>query len=158
MLTWMNWLIKGARRRLGHAVFAIMLSLPLGACAEKEMNLDVVVFNYWPQAINDVTLNGNWIGAGFGGFGPGGTGGSTVIGVPIKLGRQQIRWVLSGGEGALRPGEETILLATAELKKVPRDAKYLAIYIYPDETVEVATSHFYPDDSKKGEARKHGRL
>ena len=156
MLTWMNWLIKGARRRLGHAVFAIMLSLPLGACAEKEMNLDVVVFNYWPRAIADVSVNDQYAGGSFGAFGPGGTGGSTVIGVPIKLGRQQIKWVLDGGEDDPRLGEA--ISASAELKKVPRDAKYLAIYIYPDETVEVATSHFYPDDSKKGEALKHGRL
>jgi hypothetical protein len=156
MITWMNELIKGARRWFGRAVFAIMLSLPLGACAEKEMNLDVVVFNYWPRAIADVSVNGQYAGGSFGGFGPGGTGGKTVTGVPIKLGRQQVSWVLDGGEGAPRLGEA--ISASAELKKVPRDAKYLAIYIYPNETVEVATSHFYPDDSKKGEALKHGRL
>lgn len=154
MIAWMNGLSKGARRSFGHAVFAIMLSLPLGACAEKEMNLDVVVFNYWPRAIADVSVNDQYAGGSFGAFGPGGTGGGTVIGVPIKLGKLTIKWTLDGNFPRL--GEQ--VEATTELKKVSGDERYLAIYIYPDETVEVATSHFYPDDSTKGEGLKHGRL
>lgn len=153
MIACMNWLIKGARRWFGRAVFAIMLSLPLGACAEKEMNLDVVVFNYWPQAIMDVTLNGHWIGSSSA-FPA--TGGGTVTGVPVKLGRQEVRWVLSGGEDTPRLDE--VVLATVELKQVPKDAKYLAVHIYPNETVEVAVSRFFPDFSKKGEALRHGKL
>ena len=113
------------------------------------MNLDVVVFNYWPRAIADVSINGKYAGGSFGGFGPGGTGGSTVSGVPIKLGTQEIKWALSGGEHQPRLGE--IIVRKAELKALPRDHRFLAIYIYPDETVEVATSVHYPTYSKKGE-------
>ena len=103
----------------------------------------------------DVSINGEYAGGSFGKFGPGGTGGKTVSGVPIQLGTQEIKWALSGGEHQPRLGE--IIVRKAELKALPRDHRFLAIYIYPDETVEVATSVHYPEDSKKGEEYRRAR-
>jgi len=37
-----------------------------------------------------------------------------------------------------------------ELIDVPRDAVFLAVHIYPDETVELLTSRHYPDKTRKG--------
>ncbi|MCX7220963.1 MAG: hypothetical protein NTY70_19130, partial [Burkholderiales bacterium] len=53
----------------------LMCSTPLmNACAEKKMNLTVVVYNYWPRAITDVSINGKYAGGSFGAYAPGGTG------------------------------------------------------------------------------------
>ena len=118
----------------------------LSSCAEKKMNLTVVVYNYWPRAIADVSINGKYAGGSFGAYGPGGTGGKMVAGVPIHVGEQKIQWVLDGNLPRL--GET--LTATVILKEIPSDSKVLAIHIYPNETVFIETSVRLPDERPNG--------
>jgi hypothetical protein len=130
----------------------LILSLSaLAGCATTSANLTVVVYNYWPRAITDVSINGKYAGGSFGAYGPGGTGGSMVAGVPIHVGEQKIEWALSGGKNSPRLGEK--ISATAVLKEIPKDATVLAIHIYPDETVFVETAEWLPDEKPPGHTR-----
>ncbi|MFZ6751400.1 hypothetical protein [Undibacterium sp. Ren11W] len=130
----------------------LILSLSvLAGCATTSANLTVVVYNYWPRAIADVSINGKYAGGSFGAYGPGGTGSKMVTGVPITVGEQKIEWLLDGGKKQSRLGEK--ISATAVLKEIPRDAKILAIHIYPDETVFVETAEWLPDEKPRGYPR-----
>ena len=115
------------------------------------MNLTVVVYNYWPRGIMDVSINGQYAGGLYGAYGPGGTGGSMIAGVPIHVGKQKIEWTLSGGKDAPRLGE--IITVNAELKELPADAKVLAIHIYPDETIFLETAKQLPGQRPNGVKR-----
>lgn len=130
----------------------LILSLSvLAGCATTSANLTVVVYNYWPRAIADVSINGQYAGGSFGAYGPGGTGAKMVTGVPVTVGEQKIEWLLDGGKKQSRLGEK--ISATAVLKEIPKDAKILAIHIYPDETVFVETAEWLPDEKPPGYAR-----
>lgn len=130
----------------------LILSLSvLGGCATTSANLTVVVYNYWPRAIADVSINGKYAGGSFSAYGPGGTGGKMVTGVPIHVGEQKIEWLLDGGEKQSRLGEK--INATTVLKEIPKNATVLAIHIYPDETVFVETARRLPDEKPPGYAR-----
>ncbi|MFZ6751398.1 hypothetical protein [Undibacterium sp. Ren11W] len=125
------------------AAVSLLCLLPvLTACGTTQKNLTVVVYNYWPRAIADVSINGKYAGGSFGAYGPGGTGGSMVAGVPIHVGEQKIEWVLDGN----LPRLNETLTATAILKDIPSDSKVLAIHIYPDETVFVETARRLPGE------------
>lgn len=134
------------------ATMLLLCAIPLmSSCAEKKMNLTVVVYNYWSRAITDVSINGEYAGGSFGAYGPGGTGGSMVAGVPIHLGEQKVEWVLSGGKDAPRLREK--ITAIVVLKEIPTNSKILAIHIYPDETVFVETAEWLPDERPNGAKR-----
>ncbi|MFZ6751397.1 hypothetical protein [Undibacterium sp. Ren11W] len=142
------------KKLIKNRAMAILLLcfIPLmNACAEKKMNLTVVVYNYWPRGIMDVSINGQYAGGSFGAYGPGGTGGSMVAGVPIHVGEQKIEWALSGGEHSPRLGEK--ITASAMLKDIPSDSKVLAIHIYPDETIFVETARWLPGERLKDVAK-----
>jgi hypothetical protein len=130
----------------------LILSLSvLAGCATTSANLTVVVYNYWPRAIADVSINGQYAGGSFGAYGPGGTGGKMVAGVPITVGEQKIEWLLDGGEKQSRLGEK--ITATTVLKEIPKDATVFAIHIYPDETVFVETARRLPGEKPPGHTR-----
>jgi hypothetical protein len=127
----------------------LMCSTPLmNACAEKKMNLTVVVYNYWPRAIADVSINGKYAGGSYSAYHPGGPGGSMIAGVPIQVGEQKIRWMLDGAENQPRLFEK--IVATTVLKEIPPNAKILAIHIYPNETVYIETAEWLPDERPNG--------
>lgn len=135
-------------------LLSICLSLSLfalNACAIRSANLTAVVYNYWPRAIIDVSINGKYAGGSFGAYGLGGTGAKMVAGVPIHLGEQKVEWTLSGGENAPRLMEK--ITAKAELKEFPSSAKILAIHIYPDETVFLETAKQLPAQRPNGVKR-----
>lgn len=131
------------------ATMLLLCAIPLvSSCAEKKMNLNVIVFNYWPRAIADVSINNEYAGGSFGAYGPGGTGGSMVTGVPIHVGEQKIVWTLDGSKNSPRLGEK--ITATIMLKDIPVNAKVLGIHIYPDETVFVETGIWHLDAHPNG--------
>jgi hypothetical protein len=139
-------------RKLRAAALSLLCLLPvLTACGTTQKNLTVVVYNYWPRAIADVSINGKYAGGSFGAYGPGGTGGSMVAGVPIHVGEQKIEWLLDGGEKQSRLGEK--ITATTVLKEIPKDATVFAIHIYPDETVFVETARRLPGEKPPGHTR-----
>lgn len=112
------------------------------------VTLDVVLFSYLDRPIFDVFVNGK-VGHGSGVYPH--TGGGTVSGVQLPLGPQKITWRLGGPEGMPRNDELVTAKNLPELKDVPKTARYLAIYIYPDDTVELATTNYYPTASPRGE-------
>ncbi|MBO1279888.1 hypothetical protein [Acinetobacter nosocomialis] len=81
-------------------------------------------------------INGEEIGGGFGG------GMNTS---PVKIGSQVITW----GEANSKKkhvAKNQVILTREQLK----GKKYLAVHIYPDETVEITISNNWPMPTEKG--------
>lgn len=108
------------------------------------MEMNVVVFNYWPRALADVYVNGKHAGAGFGAYGPGGTGGSIYCCHDVRPGTMTVEWMLGGPEGDPLTG--TTMRTQATLPAIPPGARYLAVYLYPDGTAHLAAGKVIPDD------------
>ncbi|MDD9316370.1 MULTISPECIES: hypothetical protein [Acinetobacter] len=83
-----------------------------------------------------VKLNGHEIGGGFGG------GMNTS---PVKFGPQVITWEESNSD-KLHRAKNQVTLTKEDLKGM----KYLAVHLYPDDTVEVTTSNNWPNPTEKG--------
>jgi hypothetical protein len=128
-----------------------MMALPLTACSERVMNLDVSIYNYWPRAINDVVVNGQYAGGAFMAYHPGGAGGSAVCCVKVKPGSITIEYSLGGPEGASRLGEK--IRATTVLKEIPSDAKVLTVHVYPNGTISAEASAEYVDERPQPESQ-----
>lgn len=129
---------------------ALLLFLPFASmAAPKSVTLDVVTFNYWSRPILDVFIDGR---AGDSSTPYPDTGGKTITGVKLRLGPKRVTWKLDGPRGTPRNGETVAAHNLVELRNVPKDAVFLAIHIYPDETVELITSRHYPQPTAKGES------
>lgn len=137
-------------RRL-KAVGALGLCFLLWACKSnpKTVTLDVVTFNYWNRPIYDVFIDGK---SGDSSTAYPATGGSTISGVRLALGPKQVTWRLDGELHLPRNGDLVTARNVPHLTNVAADAHFLAVHIYPDETVELITSRHYPDSTAKGEA------
>ncbi|MCH7335472.1 hypothetical protein [Acinetobacter sp. NIPH 2699] len=83
-----------------------------------------------------VKLNGAEIGGGF--------GKSTNV-APIKVGVQAVTWK-DTNTGELHTAKNQLVINKEQLK----GKKYLALHMYPDDTVEVTTSDDLPDPTEKG--------
>ena len=83
-----------------------------------------------------VKLNGHEIGGGFGG------GMNTS---PVKIGPQEITWEESNSY-KLHQAKNQVTLTKGDLNGM----KYLAVHLYPDDTVEITTSNNWPNPTKKG--------
>ena len=108
------------------------------------MDMNVVVFNYWPRAMGDVYVNGQHVGAGYGAFGPGGTGSKISCCHKVQPGKVRVDWIFSGGEDD--PVTGTKMSALSELKEIKPNSSYLGVYLYPDGTVALDTAKGIPDD------------
>jgi hypothetical protein len=128
--------------------FAVLVVLALGVfqsgCGVSAMEMNVVVFNYWPRAISFAYVNGESAGGGFGAYGPGGTGGSIACCLSIRPGTLKVNWMLGGGENDPLTGME--MSTDVQLKEIKPGAKYLAVYLYADGTAAVDTAKSIPDD------------
>ena len=113
------------------------------------VTLDVVTFNYWNRPIFDVFIDGE---AGETSTPYPQTGGKTISGVQLRLGPKQVTWRLDGKKGTPRNGEPVVAKNTPELRDVPPNAVFLAVHVYPDETVELIPSRHYPQATEKGKA------
>ena len=108
----------------------------------KTVSLDLVLFNYLDRPIFDVFVSGN------GGHSTGvypQTGGGTITGIQLLVGPQKVTWRYSD------TGKKVTAKNTPELQDVPREAVFLAVHIYPDDTVELVPSQHYPRPSSRGE-------
>jgi hypothetical protein len=130
----------------------LMSLLPLAACSERTMNLDVSIYNYWPRAIYDVAVNGQYAGGAFMAYEPGNAGGKIVCCVKVKPGPISIEYSLGGAEGAPRLGER--IRATAVLQELPGDAKVLTVHVYPNETAFAEASKEYVDERPEPTGKK----
>lgn len=121
--------------------------------------LNVVLFNYLDRPIFDVYIDGK-VGESSSAYPA--TGGGLVMNVELALGSKKVTWRLDGPNGMARNGETVANKNPLELPSVVPGARYLAIHIYPDETVELVTSVQRPERTERGEAqvekqdRKHG--
>jgi hypothetical protein len=119
-------------------------ALVLQSCGGGAVEMNVVVFNYWPRALADVYVNGQHVGAGFGAYGPGGTGGSIWCCYKVKPGPIKVDWTLDGREGDPLTG--TTRSATATLKAVNPRADTLGIFLYPNGHLALETGRGIPND------------
>jgi hypothetical protein len=115
------------------------------------MDMNVVVFNYWPRPMADVYVDGQHVGAGFGAFGPGGTGGSISCCHKVKPGQVKIDWMLDGPPND--PFTGRTMSASASLNEIKPGAKYLGVYLYADGTVRLDTAKGIPADHFQEEKR-----
>jgi hypothetical protein len=162
------------RRQILCGLASLGLLSPLVACGEgtrkgslfmsKQVVVSVVVFNYLNRPIYDVYLNDTMIGGSaslsnspYGQF-------STVPGVAVPLGTQNLTWKLGGPRGMARNGEtdkaKNSLVITPE--QIPADASSLGVHIYPDNTAELIFSNDILEQSARGlgyakEFQKHGK-
>ncbi|MEX3951756.1 hypothetical protein AB4Y40_28885 [Paraburkholderia sp. EG287B] len=116
------------------------------------MNIDVSIYNYWPRAIYDVAVNGQYAGGAYMAYHPGGAGGSTVCCVNVKPGPISIDYSLGGPEGAPRLGER--IHATAVLRELPGDSRVLTMHVYPNETAVAEASKEYVDERPAPEEKR----
>ncbi|WOD20736.1 hypothetical protein [Paraburkholderia kirstenboschensis] len=116
--------------------------------------MDVVVFKYTDRPIFDVLLD-NAFGGGAAAY----DGGRAIAtGVSIPLGPQTLTW-RDAGTGNTVEMKNTLNLTD---KDVSDNAQYLAIHIYPDDTVEVTFDEYLPTATKRGKfimenAEKNGQ-
>ncbi len=131
-------------RRLASLLFAVLAGFLVSGCGAQAMDMNVVVFNYWPSALLDVYINGEHVGAGYGPYGPGGTGGKISCCHSVRTGKIEVKWGFDGPKSDPRAGKS--MSAFAELKEIKPNARYLGIYLYPDGTVAFDTARGIPDD------------
>jgi hypothetical protein len=140
----------GVRRRaFCNGALGLFLLPAFNACEAKPMiTLDVVLFSYLDRPIFDVLVGNRNIGVA-GPFPHSGRG--TMSGMQFTLGSQKVTWTLDGPEGMARNGEVVTAKNQPELKNIPPGARYLAVHIYPDDTVEFLFSEHFPGLSQQGE-------
>ncbi|EHU2136316.1 MULTISPECIES: hypothetical protein [Acinetobacter] len=122
-------------------LFPVSLMLSAAGCAgigpNATYNIAATSFNYDPSYTSYmVKLNGSEIGGGFGG----GTNTASV-----KIGPQIVTWGETNSKKK-HVAKNQVILTKEQLK----GKKYLAVHIYPDDTVEISTSNDWPNPIKKG--------
>lgn len=149
----MKFNANAAVTTLAHGIFVGLLSvLPLTACSDRPMNLDVAIYNYWPRAIYDVAVNSQYAGGVFMAYEPGNAGGKIVCCVRVKPGPISIEYSLGGAEDTPRVGER--IHATAVLQELPGDSKVLTVHVYPNATAIAEVSKEYVDERPEPEDKK----
>lgn len=135
------------RRTLLAAACGLLL---LPSCEAKTMKavLNVVLFSYLDRPIFDAFIDGK-AGQSSGVYPY--TGGATITNVALELGPKKVSWRLGGPAGMARNGETVVNKNPLALNSVVAGAKYLAIHIYPDDTVELITSVHFPEVSARGQ-------
>ena len=120
-------------------------TLLLAACQSQSADVNVVVFNYWPRALADVYVNGQWAGGGFSAYTEtGGTGGSIFCCQKVAPGKVEVKWMLDGPSSDPLTGKT--MSSSSELVSIKPKADYLGVYLYPDGTVALDTARGIPDD------------
>jgi hypothetical protein len=135
--------------RAGLVAVGVLL---LNACGLNAVQMNVVVFNYWPRALADVYVDGQHVGAGYGGTNEqSGTGGKISCCHSVKAGNINVRWVLGGGEHDPMRGKE--MFSDVQLKQIKPNADYLGVYLYEDGTVALDTARGIPDNKPRAAAK-----
>jgi hypothetical protein len=154
------------RRRAVFNLISLSLLHPLVACGKSgtpmksEIGIDVVLYSFLDRHIFDIYLNDETLGAAskYGST-------SVVSGVTVPMGEQNLSWRLDGPKGMARNGDTVKMKSKVFLKAsdIPKNATYMGIYIYSDDTVEFAFTEYMPRNSVRGEAifeelKKNGQL
>jgi hypothetical protein len=120
---------------------SILAFSALASCGVKGVDLNVVVFNYWPRAMADVYVDGQHVGAG---FEEAGGRGSISCCHRVEPGKVKIEWMLGGALGDPLTGKT--MTALTELSAIEPGARYLGVYLYPDGSAALDTAKGIPDD------------
>ncbi|WP_410568176.1 hypothetical protein [Acinetobacter sp. H1(2024)] len=116
-------------------IFSLVGCVSLGSNATYYMG--TTSFQYFTSYHAYMTeINGEGIGGGFGG------GMNTS---PVKIGSQVITWGETNSKKK-HVAKNQVILTKEQLK----GKKYLAVHIYPDETVEITISNNWPMPTEKG--------
>lgn len=113
--------------------------------------LNISVFNYIDRPIFDIMMNStNFMAAS-----SHGASGSIAVMIEqaVTLGPQVVTWKLDGPKGMKRNGETVTAKNRLTFDTVPRDAKWLGLHIYDDETVEVQFSKGTPGELQTARGR-----
>lgn len=110
--------------------------------------LNVCVYSYLDRPIFEVLVDGKVDEVS--GVYPE-TGAGVKTGIEFALGPKRVSWRLSGPRGAPRNGETVESKNQLRLDDIVPGARYLAVHIYPDDTVELLTSVAWPRPSQRGE-------
>jgi hypothetical protein len=79
---------------------------------------------------------------------------SVMVMQPLVLGVQNVSWRLDGPEGTPRNGEMVAAKNSPVFEDVPKDIKWLALHIYPDNTVEIKLSEGSRDELQTERGKK----
>ncbi|MES2017623.1 MAG: hypothetical protein V4484_14125 [Pseudomonadota bacterium] len=112
------------------------------------ITIDVVLFSYLDRPIYDVYVGKREVGVA-GPYPHNGRG--TMAGVQFPKGPQSISWRLDGPEGTPGNGEKVTSKNAPVLDDVPAGARFLAIHINPDNTVDFIFTPHFPGLSPQGE-------
>lgn len=133
-----NLTIQMTRRQLLLCGAALV---PLSACEAKPMTqitVDISVVDYFKRPIFDVFVNGRDFGGGAGVNGLN----SIELGASVKLGHQKVTWRYAD-TGETITAKNIPALNTED---IPKGVKWLALHIYPDDTVEFTFSKGTPGE------------
>lgn len=101
--------------------------------------MGTVSFNYNPAyASYMVKLNGTEIGGGYG---------RSMNTSPVKVGTQIVTW-RDAKTGQTHNAKNEVSLTKEDIKGM----KYLAVHLYPDDSIEITTSNNWPNPTAKGDA------
>lgn len=138
------------------------LGVPFMQGDKMKVAMDVILVDYYLRPFFDAFMNGAWIGDGghltprtelISSYG-------VNAGMTLSLGPQIITWRLDGPEGMVGNGDTVHCKNTPMLDGVPPGHHVLIVYIYPDDTAELATSKGSVSDSERGlkilEANRRG--
>ncbi|MFI8145594.1 hypothetical protein [Acinetobacter sp. ABJ_C5_2] len=119
----------------------VSLMLSVAGCASLGPNatyyMSTTSFDYDPSYNSYmVEMNGSEIGGGFG---------NATLTNSIKVGEQVITWGESNSKKK-HTAKNQVIITKEQLK----GKKYLAVHLYPDDTVEITTSNNWPDATEKG--------
>ena len=84
-------------RMVGCALAVAVLTLMTGCgISDRDMSVNVIVYNYSPTSIGNVRVQGQPVLGYFGEYGPGGTGGSVYCCIEIEPGEAEVQWEVGG--------------------------------------------------------------
>ncbi|AZC06507.1 MULTISPECIES: hypothetical protein [Acinetobacter] len=116
-------------------IFSLVGCVSLGPNATYYMG--TTSFNYDPSYNSYmVKMNGSEIGGGFG---------NATLTSSIKVGEQVITWK-NASTGEKHTAKNQVTITKEQLK----GKKYLAVHLYPDDTVEITISNNWPMPTEKG--------
>ena len=128
-------------RMVGCALAVAVLTLMTGCgISERDMSVNVIVYNYSPTSIGNVRVQGQPVLGYFGEYGPGGTGGSVYCCIEIEPGEAEVQWEVGGPVDSPEPPGGWIRTATAEIPQPRPGDRYLGVEINPDGSVEFTLS------------------
>lgn len=139
-------------RRIGTAVLVGMAAMTVSCSAigRKAVNVDVIVFNYTPQPIAEVTVQGHYIGGYYEEYDDGGTGGKSYCCVEVQSGEAEVSWEFDREVGTLAPPEGWQRTIRGEIPVPEGVPRYLGVHVYPGPVVEFTLTESMPLERKQG--------